>query len=100
MGVAPLGLFVPTKHRIDRLGELGTALLVDTTGVDPAPFEAGILRQGTETPDLRKVGAALILGVLEVLERDFFRVPSTRQDCIFWDIDIEELFELERFGMK
>ena len=44
---------VPSIHRINGLGQLGAAILVDTTGVDPEVIISGLARDLACLQDLR-----------------------------------------------
>lgn len=97
--VALLSLSVPSIHGIDGLGELSTAFLIDTTGINPDPLVSSLKRQGTTLVDLLENGMMLSLAVLEFLKAHLFALPTVRQDGIFWYVAIEKFFEFQRFCM-
>ena len=76
---------VPLEHRVDCLGELGTARLVNAAGIDPDPGVAPRTRKDTEVPDL--VGdvsetAARVVECPDLLEGLFVLGPDVRQDGV------------------
>lgn len=77
--VALLSLSVPSIHGIDGVGELSTAFLIDTTGINPDSLVSSLKRQGTTLVDLLENGMMLSLAVLEFLKADLFALCRYRK---------------------
>lgn len=89
--------FVPREHRVDSLGELGTAGLIDAAGVDPRPREPISTSQSATVCDF-PVASAILLAIKEkVLVGDLFFAPAVRENGIFRYFGSQELFELQLF---
>jgi hypothetical protein len=83
--VADVGVPIPSIHRVDCLGKLGTIVLVDVVGIDPHPFE---FVSGSLFPKLldfeesgtRELGLGRSLSVLDsklqLLVGDFISSPA------------------------
>lgn len=102
--IADGGATVPSKHRINGLGKLCAAGLVNTTGVGPAelkPFSSGLLARQY---DLDEAGLLLDSGgdaITYVLIRNFFQAPSMRQDGICRDVAlVHKLLESKGFRVQ
>ncbi len=99
--VAYRGAGIPFEHGIDRLAELGTALLVDAASVYTHPVTGILLCNVTSHHDLLLPWGVELAPILERLKRDLLVLgtPSVGQDRIRWDLTVEELLELKGAGV-
>ena len=110
-GKTDTGEGVVSEHGVDRLGELGTARLVDTAGVDPHPLVTLSFRDLAASADLLRDFVARIsappLATLDdglyILEALFVLPPNMREDCVAWGRHVlggMEVVELRSGGMQ
>lgn len=94
IGITNCCILVPYVHGIDRLSQLGTARLVNTTGINPCVLNLVQAGWYATLLDLLEPFHALYLGGGDILERSFFLAPCVGQDrvsCNIW----EKVCELE-----
>jgi hypothetical protein len=101
--VAFFGLLIPSKHGVDGFGQLGAAILVDATYVDPGEIESIIASLFAEIFDLSisHFLPGYIIWVQHLLERYLFLflLPAVRKYGIFvWYFIIGEFPEFK--GMR
>jgi hypothetical protein len=87
---------VIVEHRVDRLGQLGAAVLVNATGIDPYPFKASTSCEFARPVDL-SIALRLRLPMLALCIREPYLViaPTVAENTILGYLGVKELFESE-----
>jgi hypothetical protein len=100
--IALHALSIPPIHRVDGLGELGTAALVNTAGVNPCITETSSLSNVAEFNDLLVPGTLLdaVLTLAKFFVGDLLGTPSMREDRVRLVWEIWEFLELERGSIE
>lgn len=97
VGVADRRLRLPQVHRVDSLGQLGAAGLIDAIGVHPQvlePILKVLLAGKADFPEARFEATCGVVG-LPVLVADLTGAPDVREDAVGGCVAAKELPKLE-----